>query len=92
MFKDSCKEMLIRLNEVVESLQLNHAVLQHIRNSQINVESHSDLQKSLAELVKVRNRCKDANRVILDMTFRHCQLYVLSGCYGRVVRTQSLLE
>ena len=92
MFKDSCKEMLIRLNEVIENLQLNHAVLQHIRNSQINVESHSDLQESLAELVKVRNRCKDANRVILDMTFRHCQLYVLSGCYGRVVRTQSLLE
>ena len=26
------------------------------------------------------------------MTFRYCQLYVLGGCYGRVVRTQSLFE
>ena len=79
--------MLIRLNEVVENMQPNLAILQEIQNTQINVESHGDLQRSLTQLTSASNRCKDANRVILDMTFRYCQLYVLGGCYGRVVRT-----
>ena len=79
--------MLIRLNEVVQTMQPNLASLDRIRNSQINVESHSDLEQSLTELANARNRCKDGNKVILDMTFRYCQLFILGGCYGRVVRT-----
>ena len=46
----------------------------------------------MSDLSKARNRCKDGNKVVLDMTFRHCQLFVLSGCYGRVVRIEPLYE
>ena len=70
--KDSCKEMLIRLNEVVESMQPNLVALNDIKTSQINVESHSELRDSLNQLAAARNRCKDANKVILDLTFRYC--------------------
>lgn len=48
MFKDSCKEMLIRLNKVNENMQLNLQALSQIKESQINVENHSDLEYSLA--------------------------------------------
>ena len=43
MTRDSCKEMLIRLSEVLKSINANQAALTQIKNSQINVESHSDL-------------------------------------------------
>lgn len=91
-FKDSCREMLIRLHEASESMMVNEAELQQIKQSQINVEIHSDLESSLASLARASQRCKDANRVVLDMTFRYCQLYILGGCYGRVVRSQPLFE
>ena len=70
--KDSCKEMMIRLAEVEMSMQPNLAAIDEIRESQINVESHSDLQDSLTKLAGASSRCKEANRVILDMTFRYC--------------------
>ena len=35
--------MLIRLSEVLKSINANQAALTQIKNSQINVESHSDL-------------------------------------------------
>ena len=82
--------MLIRLGEVSESMRLNKTTLDHIKQSNINVESHEDLEECLADLASASNRCKDANRVILDMTFRYCQLFILAGCYGRVVRTEPL--
>lgn len=64
--------MLIRLNEVVESMQPNLLLLNDIKTSQIDVESHSEIRHSLNQLAAARNRCKDANKVILDMTFRYC--------------------
>ena len=84
--------MLIRLNEVSESMMINQAMLRQIKETRINVESHSDLESSLANLANASNQCKDANRVILDMTFRFCQLFILSGCYGHVVQTTPLFE
>ena len=84
--------MLIRLAEVSENMTLNQAGLVRIQNSEINVESHGDLQLSLGELANARNRCKDANKVVLDLTFRYCQLFILAGCYGQIVRTQTLQE
>ena len=90
--KDSCKEMLIRLAEVQNSMQPNLQVIEVISQSQINVESHSDLQDSLTQLAAASTRCKEANRIILDMTFRYCQLYILGGCYGRVVHTVPLFQ
>mmetsp|Transcript_24458 Transcript_24458/g.30458 ORF Transcript_24458/g.30458 Transcript_24458/m.30458 type:complete len:160 (+) Transcript_24458:117-596(+) len=71
-FKDSCKEMLIRLSEVNETMLVNQGLLKQIKESDINVESHDDLEESLANLASASNRCKDANRIILDMTFRYC--------------------
>ena len=92
MFKDSCREMMIRLSEVSDNMQINQAALTQIKNSQINVESHSDLELSLAQLASASSLCKDGNRVIQDMTFRYCQLFTLGGCYGRVVKTDPLFE
>ena len=92
MLKDSCKEMLIRLAEVLDNMKANMLAIQTIRESNINVEKHSDLEESLAELATASTRCKDGNKMILDLTFRFCQLYVLSGSYGRIVRTQPLFE
>ena len=84
--------MLIRLNEVNESMEINQAMLKQTKESRINVESHSDLELSLANLASASNRCKDSNRVILDMTFRFSQLFILSGCYGRVVQSEPLFQ
>lgn len=85
--RDSYKEMLIRLAEVMESMQPNLASLARIKQNEIDTESHTDLRQSMSELANSRTRCKDANKVILDMTFRFCKLFVLTGCYGRVVHT-----
>ena len=90
--KDSCKEMLIRLNEVFENMNANMTAVSKIKQSHINVESHTDLQASLSDLAYASTRCKNANRVISDMTNRFCQLYVLSGCYGRTIHTEPLFE
>lgn len=46
----------------------------------------------MINLASASSRCKDANRVIVEMTFRFCQLFILAGCYGRVIRTQPLFE
>ena len=58
-----------------------------IKNSEIDVESHHDLQIAMVELNSARNRCREANRIVLDLTYQYCELYVLAGCYGRIVRT-----
>ena len=46
----------------------------------------------MVELTSARNRCKDANRIVLDLTYQYSELFVLAGCYGRVVRTKPLYE
>ena len=70
--KDSCKEMLIRLNEVFENMNANMTAVSKIKQSHINIDSHSDLQASLSALAYASTRCKNANRVISDMTNRFC--------------------
>ena len=83
--------MLIRLGELSENMNQNKAILSQIKSSNVNVESHEDLEECLADLTSTGNRCKDANRVIVDITLRYCQLYILAGCYGRsVVRTDPI--
>ena len=79
--------MLIRLAQGVDSMSPNQASLKRIQNSGIDVERHEHLQVSLSELASARNRCKDVNRIVLDLTFRYSELFILAGCYGRVVRT-----
>ena len=79
--------MLIRLAQGVDSMSPNQASLKRIQSSEIDVERHEHLQASLSELASARNRCKDVNRIVLDLTFRYSELYILAGCYGRVVRT-----
>lgn len=77
--------MLIRLAEVLKSMNVNQALLTQIKNSQINVESHSDLEHSLRQLTSASTRTKDANKQLLDISYRYCQVHVLNGGYGRIV-------
>ena len=84
--------MLIRLAEVIKSMNINQASVNQIKNSQINVESHSDLQDSLKELSSASTRNKDANKVMLDLSFRYCQMHILNGGYGRIVHIQPLYQ
>jgi len=84
--------MMIRLGEVVKSMSANQNCLSQIKNSQIDVQSHSDLQHSLRELSNASSRTKDANKIIQDLSFRHCQLFILQGGYGRIVHIQPLYE
>ena len=65
----------------------NMTCLMSIKDSEIDVESHNDLQAAMNELSSARNRCKEANKIALDITYQYCQLYVLAGCYGRALRT-----
>ena len=46
----------------------------------------------MVNLASVSSRCKDANRVVVEMTFRFSQLFIIAGCYGRVIRTKPLFE
>ena len=50
MFKDSCKEMLIRLGEVAQNMQSNQAILAQIKASKISVESHAELYNGMSQL------------------------------------------
>ena len=84
--------MLIRLNHSLETMTPNLGVIKRIKDSNVNVESHSDLSYCLQDLASASNRCKDANRVVLDMMFRFSQLYTLCGCYGRVIHTKPVYE
>lgn len=84
--------MLIRLAEVIKSMNVSQASLLQIKNSKINVESHSDLEHSLRELANASTRTRDANKILLDLSYRYCQVHILNGGYGRIVHIQPLYQ
>ena len=80
--------MLISLAAGIDSSEAQGGSLAiKLNNSEINVESHTHLQAAMVELTSARSKCKDANKVVLELTYQYCELYVLAGCYGRALST-----
>ena len=89
-FEGSCTEMLLRLRDIQKDMDLNITTIDTIKNRKIDHTNWQAIEMSLAEISQASNRCKDANRMILDLTFRYHQLYILGGCYGKRVDIQPL--
>lgn len=63
--------MLLRLRDIQKDMDQNNAIIEEIKNRKIDHSKWMVIEKSLTELAQSSKRCKDANRLMLDMTFRY---------------------
>ena len=104
-YEGGCEEMLIRLKEVANKMALGKEAIARVRD-RLQLSNETELLQSLAaesnpaqnalsqslhELVLVSKHCREANKIVLDLTYRYWQIYTLSGCYGRVVDVATLI-
>ena len=78
--------MLLRLRDIKNDMEINNSTIEEIKDRRLfkKADWHA-IEQTLLYLGKASARCKEANRLMLDMTSRYHQLYILGGCYGRRV-------
>ena len=84
--------MLLRLNDIQKNMDLNNRMIDTIKQRKIDHSNWKEIEMSLTDIGQASSRCKEANRLMLDMTFRYHQLYILGGCYGKKVEIYPLAK
>ena len=76
--------MLLRLGEIVKNMDFNLNMINEIQHRENDTKNLVQLEQIFNEMTGAGTRCKDANQMILELTSRYHQIFILGGCYGKI--------